>query len=139
MNEAIQKRGYVEVGYCSVMGTHDEVVRSLRPDNWQDNAYLNTWRIYQTINGMEVTGDLDFGVDATFGFPLQDRQQIQTNKGEGITMEYGQLYKDDKPLIRLVAINKYAHWNFKPAARVIWDFFRHFSRDMKTKKLMYTE
>ena len=27
----------------------------------------------------------------------------------------------------------------KPAARVIWDFFRHFSRDMKTKKLMYTE
>ena len=139
MNEAIQKRGYVEVGYCSVMGTHDEVVRSLRPDNWQDNAYLNTWRIYQTINGMEVTGDLDFGVDATFGFTLQDRQQILTNKGEGITMEYGQLYKGDKPLIRLVAINKYAHWNFKPAARVIWDFFRHFSRDMKTKKLMYTE
>ena len=139
MNEAIQKRGYVEVGYCSVMGTHDEVVRSLRPDNWKDNSYLNAWRIYQTINGMEVTGDLDFGIDSTFGFQLQDRRQIPTNKGEGITMEFGQLYKDNKPLIRLVAINKYAHWNFKPAARVIWDFFRHFSRDMETKKLKYTE
>ena len=139
MNEAIQKRGYVEVGYCTVVGTDDEVVKFLRPDNWQDNSYLNAWRIYQTINGMEVTDTLDFNTDATFGLQLQDRRQIQTNKGEGITMEFGQLYKDHKPLIRLIAINHYAHWNFKPAARLIWDFFRHFSRDMETKKLVYTE
>jgi poly(3-hydroxybutyrate) depolymerase len=139
MNEAIQKRGYVEVGYCTVVGTDDEVVKFLRPDNWQDNSYLNAWRIYQTINGMEVTDSLDFNTDATFGLQLQDRRQIQTNKGEGITMEFGQLYKDHKPLIRLIAINHYAHWNFKPAARLIWDFFRHFSRDMETKKLVYTE
>jgi hypothetical protein len=42
-------------------------------------------------------------------------------------------------MIRLIAINNYGHWNFKPAARLIWDFFRHFSRDMETKKLNYTE
>ena len=139
MNEAIQKRGYVEVAYCSVAGTHDEVIRYPRPDNWQGNPYLNVWRIYQTINDMEVTGDLDFNVDATFGLKLQNRQQIHTGKGEDITMEFGQLYKDNKPMIRLIAINNYGHWNFKPAARLIWDFWRHFSRDLDTKKLKYTK
>ena len=100
---------------------------------------MNVWRIYQTINDMEVTGDLDFNVDPTFGFKLQDRRQIHTGKSEDITMEFGQLYKGNKPMIRLIAINNYGHWNFKPAARLIWDFFRHFSRDMETKKLNYTE
>ena len=139
MNEAIQKRGYVEVGYCNVVGTHDDVIRFFRPDNWQGNPYLNVWRIYQTINDMEVTGDLDFNVDPTFGFKLQDRQQIHTGKGEDITIEFGQLYKGNKPMIRLMVINNYGHWNFKPAARLIWDFWRHFSRDMETKKLIYHE
>ena len=139
MNEALQKRGYVEVAYCSVAGTHDEVVRFLRPDDWKDNSYFNVWRIYQTVNDMEVTDELDFNIDATFGIKLQDRRRIHTGKGEDITMEFGQLYKDNKPMIRLIAINNYGHWNFKPAARLIWDFFRHFSRDMESKQLHYTE
>ena len=138
-DEATQKRGAVEMPYCSVIGTADMVVPYFTPDNYKDNSYLNAWNTYQQMNGMDVVMDLDFEKDAVFGFTLKDRQTVVTNKGEGITMEFGQLYKDNKPLIRLVAINKYAHWNFKPAARVIWDFFRHFSRDMETKKLKYTE
>ena len=139
MNEAIQKRGYVEVGFCNVVGTHDDVIRFFTPDNWRGNPYLNVWQIYQTINGMEVTKDLDFRIDKTFGLQLQDRQQIHTGKSEDITMEFGQLYKNGKPMIRLIVINNYGHWNFKPAARLMWDFFRHFSRDTQTKKLKYTE
>ena len=139
MNEAIQKRGYVEVGFCNVVGTHDDVIRFFTPDNWRGNPYLNVWQIYQTINGMEVTKDLDFRIDKTFGLQLQDRQQIHTGKSEDITMEFGQLYKNGKPMIRLIVINNYGHWNFKPAARLMWDFFRHFSRDTHTKKLNYNE
>jgi predicted esterase len=139
MNEAIQKRGYVEVGFCNVVGTHDDVIRFFTPDNWRGNPYLNVWQIYQTINGMEVTKGLDFRIDKTFGLQLQDRQQIHTGKSEDITMEFGQLYKNGKPMIRLIVINNYGHWNFKPAARLMWDFFRHFSRDTQTKKLNYNE
>ena len=139
MNEAIQKRGYVEVGFCNVVGTHDDVIRFFTPDNWRGNPYLNVWQIYQTINGMEVTKDLDFRIDKTFGLQLQDRQQIHTGKSEDITMEFGQLYKNGKPMIRLIVINNYGHWNFKPAARLMSDFFRHFSRDTQTKKLNYNE
>ena len=137
MNEAIQKRGHVEVGFCSVVGTHDDTIRYLNKDNWEGNPYLNVWCIYETINGMPVIGDLDFNVDPTFGFALQDRTTIHTGKSEDITIEFGQLYKDEKPMIRLMVINNYGHWNFKPAARLIWDFFRHFSRDTETKELRY--
>lgn len=137
MNEAIQKRGHVEVGYCSVVGTHDDTIRFFDKDNWRDSPYLNVWRIYQTVNGMPVTGDLDFNVDPIFGFALRDRTLIHTGKSEDITIEFGQLYKDDRPMIRLMVINNYGHWNFKPAARLIWDFFRHFSRDTETKELRY--
>jgi hypothetical protein len=41
-------------------------------------------------------------------------------------------------MIRIMAINHYGHWNFKPAARLIWDFWRHFSRNPETKALQYT-
>ena len=137
MNEAIQKRGHVEVAYCSVVGTHDDTIRFFDKDHWEGNPYLNVWRIYQTINGMPVTGDLDFNVDPTFGIALRDRTLIHTGKSEDITIESGQLYKGEKPLIRLMVINNYGHWNFKPAAKLIWDFFRHYSRDTETKKLCY--
>ena len=139
MNEAIQKRGNVEVGFCSVVGTHDDTIRFFNKDNWEGNPYLNVWRIYETINGIPVTGNLDFSVDSTFGFALQDRTTIHTGKSEDITIEFGQLYKDEKPMIRLMVINNYGHWNFKPAARLIWDFFRHFSRDTETKELRYLQ
>ncbi len=138
MNEAKQKRGHVEMPYCSVIGTDDEVVRFVKADNWKDNSILNAWNIYQTMNGMEVTPALDFGKDSTFGLVLKDRRQIQTNKS-GITVEFGQLYKGSVPMIRMVAVNHYGHWNFKPTARLMWDFYKHFSRDPETKELHYTE
>lgn len=138
MNEAKQKRGHIEMPYCSVIGTDDEVVRFLKPDNWRGNSILNAWNIYQTMDGLEVTPDLDFSKDATFGLTLQDRKQIVTNKN-GITIEFGQLYKGNVPMIRMVAIDHYCHWNFKPTARLMWDFYKHFSRDPETKELHYTE
>lgn len=137
-DEATQKRGTVEMPYCSVIGTADMVVPYFTPDNYKDNSYLNAWNTYQQMNGMDVVMDLDFEKDAVFGFTLKDRQSVVTNKGEGIRMEIGQHYKGDKPLIRIVAVMDYGHWNFMPTAQVMWDFFKQFSRDPKTKKLIYT-
>lgn len=137
-DEATQKRGAVEMAYCSVIGTADKVVPYFTPDNYKDNSYLNAWNTYQQMNGMEVVMDLDFEKDAVFGFELKDRQSVITNKGEGIRMEIGQHYKGEKPLIRIVAVMDYGHWNFMPTAQVMWDYFKQFSRDEQTKKLIYT-
>ena len=137
-DEATQKRGAVEVAYCSVLGTADMVVPYFTPDNYKDNSYLNAWNTYQQMNGMDVIMDLDFEKDAVFGFTLNDRQTIVTNKGEGIRIEMGQHYKGEKPLISIVAVMDYGHWNFMPTAQIMWDYFKQFSRDPETKKLIYT-
>jgi len=135
--EATQKRGAVEVPYCSVFGTKDNVVPYIRPDNWKDNNYLNAWNAYEQMNGMEVVREMDFSIDPVFAQKLQDRETIVTNKGDGIVIETGQLYKGDVPMIKLVAVMDYGHWNFQPTARVMWDFFKHYRRNPDTKKLEY--
>ena len=135
--EATQKRGAVETAYCSVFGTMDTTVPYMTPDNWKGNSYLNAWNAYEQMNGMEVVDRMDFTAWPLFGQPLRDRETIRTHKGEGIVMETGQLYKGDVPLIKIVAVVDYGHWNFMPAARFAWDFFRHYSRDPETKKLIY--
>ena len=137
-DEATQKRGAVEVAYCSVLGTADLVVPYFTPDNYKDNSYLNAWNTYQQMNGMDVVMNLDFSKDAVFGFELKDRHAIVTNKGEGIRIEMGQHYKGEKPLVCIVAVMDYGHWNFMPTAQIMWDYFKQFSRDPQTKKLIYT-
>ena len=52
-------------------------------------------------------------------------------------MEIGYLNKGNVPLMKLVAVMHYGHWNFQPAAEQMWNHFKHFSRDVKTKKLIY--
>lgn len=135
--EATQKRGAVEMPYCSVLGTADNVVPFIRPENWRGNGYLNAWNAYQQMNGMEVIRDLDFSVDPLFGMRLRDRQTITTDKGAGIQIETGQLYKGNVPLIKIVAVKDYGHWNFQPTAQIMWDYFKQFRRDPETKKLIY--
>lgn len=138
-NEATQKRGAVETAYCSVFGTKDTTVPYMTPDNWKGNSYLNAWNAYEQMNGMTIVRDMDFSVDPVFGQVLRDRESVKTAKGEGIVMETGQLYKGNVPLIRLVAVMDYGHWNFMPTARVMWDFFKHYRRDPDTKKLVYSK
>jgi poly(3-hydroxybutyrate) depolymerase len=135
--EATQKRGAVETAYISVFGTKDTTVPYMTPDNWKGNSYLNAWNAYEQMNGMEVVDRMDFDRYPIFGHPLRDRETIRTHKGEGIVMETGQLYKGEVPLIKIVAVVNYGHWNFIPAARVAWDFFKHYSRDPETKQLIY--
>ena len=136
-NEATQKRGFVETPYCSVFGTKDTTVPYMTPDNWRGNSYLNAWNAYEQMNGMTVNDQMDFSIDPVFGQQLRDRQSIKTVKGEGIVIETGQLYKGEVPMIKMVAVINYGHWNFMPTAQIMWDFFKQYRRDPETKKLIY--
>ena len=136
--EAAQKRVGVEMPYCGVLGTADDVVPFYNEDNFRDNNYILAWNAYLTMNGLDTIDSIDFDVDPVFGFSLSDRETVTTLKGAGISMETGVIRKGEVPMIRLVAVNDYGHWNFKPTARVMWDFFKHFSRDQKTYELIYT-
>ena len=135
--DATQKRGFVEVAYCSIIGTADKVVPFYTPDDYKGNSYVTAWNTYQQLNGMDVSYDLDFIADPLLGLNLADRETIITNKGNGIKAETGFFYKDDKPLIKIVAVVDYGHWNFIPCAQMMWDYFKMFSREPKTRKLVY--
>ena len=138
MAEAAQKRSCVEMPYCGVLGSADEVVPFYTADNYEGNNYLNAWNAYLLMDGLDCIDSLDYDKDPVFGFSLSDRETIVTGKGAGISMETGVIYKGEVPMMRLVVVNDYGHWNFKPAARLMWDFFRQFSRDQETFKLIYT-
>ena len=135
--EATQKRGFVEMPYCSIIGTADQVVPFYTPNDYKGNSYVNAWNTYQQLNGIEVTSELDFASDTLLGLNLADRQTITTNKGNGIKAVTGYFYKGEMPLIKIVAVVDYGHWNFMPGAQMMWDFFKMFSRDPQTKKLIY--
>lgn len=137
MNEATQKRGFVEMPYFSITGTKDEVVPFVNSDNYKTNAFFCAWQAYQTMNGMNVSENPDFTIDKTFGIDLVGRNSVTTNKR--LSYETGDLLKQGVPMIRLVAVNDYGHWNFKPGAQMMWNYFKHFSRDVKTKKLIYKQ
>ena len=137
MDEAIQKRGFVETAYVCVAGTDDMVVRYPKDNDWKNNSLVYAWQVYETMNGMDVVENYDFGANEAFGQTVSNPETIKTNKGEGITMEIGYLNKGNVPLMKLVAVMHYGHWNFQPAAEQMWNHFKHFSRDVKTKKLIY--
>ena len=138
MKTALQKQGHVEMPYCSVCGTDDEVVVFPKEGSYEKSSIYWAWKMYQTLNCMPVQEKLDFQKDATFGQTLLNRQHVETNKH--ISMEIGeQQNAAGIPLIKFVAVNNYAHWNFKPTARIMWDYYKHFSRDQKTGKLIYTK
>jgi poly(3-hydroxybutyrate) depolymerase len=135
LNEARQKRDAVQMAYFSVTGKHDDAVPYLTRENWKENSFFRAWVAYQTLNGLEVSSEPNFEADSTFGIVLENRRTIEL-KGR-YTIETGDLVKDGVPLMRLNTINEYGHWNFKPDAALMWDYFRHFRRDPVTKKLIY--
>lgn len=136
-HEAAQKRDKVQIAYFCVFGTADFVVPYTREGAPRDNSYLNAWNLYRLMNGFPTLEALDFSKDEVFGQELSGRERIVTNKGNGIVMETGDLCKDNVPLMRFVAVMDYGHWNFVPAARLMWDYFKHFRRDPSTKELSY--
>ena len=137
LDEATQKSGFVEMPYCSVLGSADKVVPFIAPDDYKGNGYLKAWNVYEKMNGVPVVSELNFNVDPVFGFALSNRQRIVTAKGNNITVETGEVLKGDIPVVKIIAVMNYGHWNFKPTARMMWDYFSQFSRDPQTKRLIY--
>ena len=136
LTEARQKQAAgIRMPYFLVTGHDDDAVVYPTAQNYEKNAIFHAWRLYQTLNAMPVTQQPDFSVDPVFGITLQDRQRTATP--QGITLESGQLYSGGKPLIKLVTLMDWGHWNFPPDARVMWDYFKLWSRDPQTLESVY--
>lgn len=136
-DEAILKSEGIDMPYFSISGSDDEAV--VFPDARQKgpNAIHLAWQAYQIMNNLPVVETLDFDVDKNFGIKLENRRRVDTNKG--ISYEIGDQCKAGMPLIRYIVVDGYGHWNFQPGAELMWNYFKMFSRDPQTKKLIYHE
>jgi hypothetical protein len=131
---ARQKRGKVEMPFFLTVGTDDDTIGFPNKEAGSNNPYYNALNLYACLNDMpEVT--IDFQSEPVLGILMENRETIVTNKH--ITLEKGELLKKSIPMIQFTAILHYGHWNFRPMAERMWNFFRHFSRNVETGELEY--
>ena len=141
--EAIEEQikrynGNMEIAYMICSGTNDSKFTDVPDDDASSKGWLvRAVKTIAELNGMEIGETGNASLDPMFGMAVRDRRNISTM--DDLIMHEGSLYKDDKPLIRMVALDPYGHWNYKGAASEMWEFMRHFSRDPKTKKLVYRQ
>ncbi len=81
---------------------------------------------YQRINGLEVPEDMDMSLNEWYGIKFDEVNDIML--GEKSAEEGVLSGADGKPIMKLVAIKDQAHWNWKPEAPYLWEFFKGFSR-----------
>ena len=128
--------GNMEIAYMLVSGTNDSKFTDVPDDDASSKGWLvRAVKTIAELNGMEIGETGNASLDPMFGMAVRDRRNVSTM--DDLIMHEGTLYKDDKPLIKMIALEPYGHWNYKGAAREMWEFFRHFSRDPQTKKLVY--
>lgn len=134
MHNAVQKRGVAETAYFLALGTDDDTIPFPTAEKPGPNPYYNAMNFYLTLNDMPLL-QVDYKAEPVLGVKMENRETIHTNKH--ITLEKGNLCKKGIPMVEFTAIMHYGHWNFRPVAERMWNFFRHYSRDVKTGKLIY--
>lgn len=80
---------------------------------------------YQKVNGLEVQ-EMDMAANEWFGIKFDQTNDIML--GEKSAQENVLNGADGQPIMKLVAIKDQAHWNWKPEAAYLWEFFQNFSR-----------
>lgn len=134
--DAAQKRGHVQTAFFNVAGTADDAVAYPTADNYESNSAFYGWKLYRQLNGANELTKFDSEADALFGQNLENRNSCQI---KGYTVESGDVVVDNVPVMRLVAIKNHGHWNFVPAAEMMWDYLSHFSRSPLTRELIFEQ
>jgi len=134
--DAAQKRGKVQTAFLNISGTCDDAVIFPTASNYASSESFAAWELYRFFEGAEPVEAFDPDADSVFGQELDNRQ---TSQLKGFTLESGDVVVDGVPVMRLIAVMKYGHWNFAPAAPIIWDYLCRFSRDEFTRELKYIQ
>ena len=137
-NEARQKSGKIRMPFFSICGTADDAVPFNAPGAPNGSMITDSWRLYQLLNGLAVSGPTDLEKYPLFGLELKNRRRLETNKHHA--MEVGDILDAAQlPVIRIVSVENFGHWNFVPGSALMWDFFKHWRRDPATGESVYSE
>jgi len=102
------------------------------PVNGTPRSFYNIIRAFATIDDIPVPETPDLKVNELFGLKLEGPGWGQLG---GRRAMIGTLSNQQGVMIRLLGLDPYGHWNFKPAAEDMWAFLSRFRRDPATGAL----
>src|SRR4029078_5298849 len=89
-------------------------------------------RAFALLNDITVPDGPDLAVNERLGLRLEGAGCIELGVRPAMV---GTLSNRQGVMIKLVALDPYGHWNFKPAAEDMWAFLSRFRRDLTTGAL----
>ncbi len=122
----------------SVAGNHD-MYKPL-PVNDTPRSFYTAIRAFALLDDITVPDAPDLKVNEMFGLKLDGPsgdKELWSDLG-GTRAMMGTLSNTQGLMIKLVALDPYGHWNYKPAATEIWAFLSRYRRDLTTGKLVIT-
>ncbi|MET3558332.1 poly(3-hydroxybutyrate) depolymerase [Streptococcus rupicaprae] len=94
---------------------------------------------YQRMNGLPVSSKPDLNLNPYFGVALSNQVEGILGDKEILSGSMVDVDNENQELIRLVTIKNLAHWNYRPEAAYIWNFFKQYERDSETGQLLFTQ
>ena len=130
--EAAQKakRDGTYMPVYSIAGTKD-MYKPL-PVNSTPRSFYNVIRAFALLNDITVPEAPDLAVNELFGLKLEGQHWGELG---GTRAMIGTFSNSQGIMMKLVALDPYGHWNYKPAAEDIWAFLSRYRRDTVTGKL----
>jgi poly(3-hydroxybutyrate) depolymerase len=103
------------------------------PVNDTPRSFYTVIRAFAALDGIAVPDAPDLAVSPLFGLKLDGPGWTEL---AGRRAMVGTLSNRDGVMMKLVALDPYGHWNFKPAAEDMWAFLSRFRRDPATGALI---
>lgn len=106
---------------------------------WENDPNVHIFsalQAYQKSLGLEVTKEPDLTKNPYYGIPLDNQNYVRLGNKQMLT---GTLSNQEGVVMELAAVLDLPHWNYKPEADYIWDFFSRYGRNTKTGEIMFLE
>ena len=103
------------------------------PVNQTPRSFYTVIRAFALLNDITVPDVPDLAVNEMFGLKLDGPGWSEL---AGRRAMLGTLSNRQGVMIKLVALDPYGHWNFKPAAEDMWAFLSRFHRNVTTGALL---
>ena len=102
------------------------------PVNDTPRSFYTVIRAFAQVNDIAVPDGPDLAVNQMFGLKLEGPGWSDLAGRRALV---GTLSNRQGVMIKLVALDPYGHWNFKPAAEDMWAFLSRFRRNVTTGAL----
>jgi hypothetical protein len=128
-NQLKSKQDYLPI--YIVAGDHDQY----HPLPVTPGGLYTAIRAYAMLDGITVPDAPDLTANPLYGVKLDGQGEVDLG---GTMALSGTLSNSEGPMIKLVGLTPYGHWNYKPAAADMWAFLSRYRRDLATGKLIVT-